>query len=123
MACKTFLEWLLKVLNFLLVLVGLAMIGYGVYLFVEYKTDASTVNDSTDASSSTELVQLGRPMLAVVSVAESIFEKLPKAWYDEQLSFKLVSFFFFVLCHHARVVFCEKVCSVRLMANLCSMVS
>lgn len=57
------------------------MIGYGVYLFVECKTDASTDNDSIDASSSMELVQLGRPMLLVVSVADSIFEKPPKAWF------------------------------------------
>ncbi|XP_075487461.1 tobamovirus multiplication protein 2A-like isoform X1 [Primulina tabacum] len=81
MGCKTFWECLLKVLNSLLILVGLGMIGYGVYLFVEYKTDASTVNDSTNASSNMELVQLGRPMLLVVPVADSIFDKLPKAWF------------------------------------------
>lgn len=33
MACKRFLEWLLRILNFLLplVVVGLAMVGYGLY--------------------------------------------------------------------------------------------
>ncbi|KAJ7952645.1 tobamovirus multiplication protein 2A-like [Quillaja saponaria] len=45
MACRGCLECLLKLLNFLLTLVGLAMVGYGIYLLVEYKksTDASGV--------------------------------------------------------------------------------
>ncbi|XP_075487015.1 tobamovirus multiplication protein 2A-like [Primulina tabacum] len=81
MACKTFWECLLKVLNFLLILVGLAMIGYGVYLFVEYKNDASTGSDSPTSSPSMEFIQLGRPLLLTVSVAGSIFDNLPKAWF------------------------------------------
>ncbi|XP_073123091.1 tobamovirus multiplication protein 2A [Henckelia pumila] len=81
MACKSFWECLLKVLNFLFILVGLAMIGYGVYLFVEYKTGASTGSEPPTASSNTELIQLGRPLLLSVSVADSIFDNLPKAWF------------------------------------------
>lgn len=79
MACKGFLECLLKLMNFLLVLVGLAMVGYGLYLFVEYKHATSAGNDP-NLHSSGELIQLGRPMLMAVSL-DSIFDKLPKAWF------------------------------------------
>lgn len=94
MACKSFWECLLKVLNFLLILVGLAMVGYGVYLFVEYKNNASTGGDFPTASPSMEFEQLGRPLLLTVSVADSVFDNLPKAWYEEQLLFKFVFFVF-----------------------------
>ncbi|KAJ4824360.1 Tobamovirus multiplication protein 2A [Turnera subulata] len=78
MACRGFLECLLKLLNFLLTVVGLAMVGYGIYLFVEYKRIA---DDESLAPVSGDLVQLGRPMLMAVSLSESIFDKLPKAWF------------------------------------------
>ncbi|KAI3453446.1 hypothetical protein Pfo_010109 [Paulownia fortunei] len=81
MACRGFWECLLKVLNFLLILLGLAMIGYGVYLFVEYQNAASSDDDAHISPSSGEYVQLGRPMLLAVSLADSIFDKLPKAWF------------------------------------------
>ncbi|KZV51729.1 hypothetical protein F511_11417 [Dorcoceras hygrometricum] len=81
MACKSFWECLLKVLNFLFVLGGLAMIGYGVYLFVVYKTGASTGSEPPAAPPSMELVQLGRPLLLTVSLADNIFDKLPKACF------------------------------------------
>lgn len=81
MACRGFLECLLKLLNFLLTLVGLAMVGYGIYLFVEYKRA-----DSTDAVSPVSgdqgVIELGRPMLMAVSLSADIFDKLPKAWYE-----------------------------------------
>ncbi|XP_027180713.1 tobamovirus multiplication protein 2A [Coffea eugenioides] len=80
--CKGFFECLLKLLNFLLTLVGLAMVGYGIYLFVEYKKASSPGDDSNiPAPSSEELIQLGRPMLMAVSLAANIFDKLPKAWF------------------------------------------
>lgn len=83
MACKGFWECLLKLLNFLLTLVGLAMVGYGIYLFVEYKNHSSSGDDYPVApTSSAEVIELGRPMLMAVSVAENIFDKLPKAWYE-----------------------------------------
>lgn len=81
MACKGFWECLLKLLNFLLMLVGLAMIGYGVYLFVEYKNATSSGGDAPLPPSAPEIVKFGRPMLLAISVADNIFDKLPKAWY------------------------------------------
>ncbi|KAJ7944633.1 tobamovirus multiplication protein 2A-like [Quillaja saponaria] len=80
MACRGCLECLLKLLNFLLTLVGLAMVGYGIYLLVEYKkfTDATVMNSPL---SDDGLVQLSRPMLMAVSLSTSIFDKLPKAWF------------------------------------------
>ncbi|KAG6405360.1 hypothetical protein SASPL_132949 [Salvia splendens] len=80
MACKGFWECLLKLLNFFLMLVGLAMVGYGIYLFAEYKNAASSGGDAPLPPPSQDLVQLGRPMLLAVSLADSIFDKLPKAW-------------------------------------------
>lgn len=79
--CKGFFECLLKLLNFLLTLVGLAMVGYGIYLFVEYKKTSSSGDDSDLSPSSGELIQLGRPMLMAVSLTGNIFDKLPKAWF------------------------------------------
>ncbi|CAN0842827.1 Tobamovirus multiplication protein 2A [Linum grandiflorum] len=80
MACRGFWECLLKLLNFLLAVAGLAMVGYGIYLFVEYKhaTDDVTFPPSSSPDS---LIQLGRPMLMAVSLSESIFDKLPKPWF------------------------------------------
>lgn len=83
MACKGFWECLLKLLNFLLMLVGLAMIGYGIYLFVAYKNASSSGGDAALPPSSQEFVQLGRPMLLAVSLSDNIFDKLPKAWYGD----------------------------------------
>ncbi|KAA8522093.1 hypothetical protein F0562_012593 [Nyssa sinensis] len=79
MACRGCLECLLKLLNFLLTLVGLAMVGYGIYLFVEYKRISGY---STSISpTSDDVIQLGRPMLLAVSLSSSIFDHLPKAWF------------------------------------------
>lgn len=82
MACKGCLECLLKLLNFLMTLVGLAMVGYGIYLFVEYKREkANDLLTSLPAASDQGLVQLGRPMLVAVSLSANIFDKLPKPWF------------------------------------------
>ncbi|CAH1415284.1 unnamed protein product [Lactuca virosa] len=80
MACKGFLECLLKLLNFLLTLLGLAMVGYGIYLFVMYK---NATDDDMDALPTNEgLIQLGRPMLMAVSLSSnSFFDHLPTAWF------------------------------------------
>lgn len=111
MACKGFWECLLKLLNFLLMLVGLAMVGYGVYLFVEYKNAASSGGDVPLPPSSPEIVKFGRPMLLAVSLGDNIFDKLPKAWYGEitQLYFVhgFVNLFFIVASD-------EKYCGVTL---------
>ncbi|KAF6135368.1 hypothetical protein GIB67_027242 [Kingdonia uniflora] len=80
MACRGCLECLLKLLNFLLTLSGLAMVGYGIYLLVEFKkiSDEADISPSSDNA---KFLQLGRPMLLVVSLSTSILDKLPKAWF------------------------------------------
>lgn len=80
MACRGCLECLLKLLNFLLTLAGLAMVGYGIYLFVEYKR-ADDLGTVSPVGGDEGFVQLGRPMLVAVSLADSIFDKLPKLWF------------------------------------------
>ncbi|XP_022718105.1 tobamovirus multiplication protein 2A-like [Durio zibethinus] len=81
MACRGCLECLLKLLNLLMTLVGLAMVGYGIYLFVEYKKAADTAMLLSSVGSDQDLVQLGRPMLMAVSLSSGIFDNLPKAWF------------------------------------------
>lgn len=81
MACRGCLECLLKLLNFLLTLAGLAMVGYGIYLFVEYKNSSSSTLSTSQVAGDPNLVDLGRPLLMAVSLSSSIFDNLPKAWY------------------------------------------
>ncbi|KAL4565580.1 hypothetical protein LXL04_029682 [Taraxacum kok-saghyz] len=77
MACKGCLECLLKLLNFLLTLVGLAMVGYGVYMFMMYKNAQDEWGPQHG-----ELIQLGRPILMAVSLStNNIFDNLPTAWF------------------------------------------
>ncbi|XP_016201529.1 tobamovirus multiplication protein 2A [Arachis ipaensis] len=79
MACRGFWECLLKLLNFFLTLTGLAMVGYGIYLLVEFlQAPDDAVSPVSDDSS---LIQLGRPMLTAVSLSNSFFDDLPKAWF------------------------------------------
>ncbi|KAF5960103.1 hypothetical protein HYC85_001312 [Camellia sinensis] len=59
MACRGCWECLLKILNFLMTLTGLAIVAYGVYLFVMFEKSSS----SDIAPTSADMVQLGRPML------------------------------------------------------------
>lgn len=84
MACKGFWECLLKLLNFILTLAGLAVVGYGVYLLVEWNKVASG-SDGDDpgspTSSDSEFLKLGRPILVAVSLSSSFLDYLPKAWY------------------------------------------
>ncbi|XP_076881743.1 tobamovirus multiplication protein 2A-like [Bidens hawaiensis] len=78
MGCKGFLECLLKLLNFLLTLVGLAMVGYGVYMFIMYTNAAKGDFEPPNGES----VKLGRPMLMAVALSSSsIFDNLPTAWF------------------------------------------
>ncbi|KAL6979830.1 Tobamovirus multiplication protein 2A [Sarracenia purpurea var. burkii] len=79
MACRGFWECLLKLLNFLLTLTGLAIVGYGIYLFVEFEKSSS--HDSSLAPTSDTVLQLGRPMLMAVSLSSSFLDNLPKAWF------------------------------------------
>ncbi|XP_021289500.1 tobamovirus multiplication protein 2A [Herrania umbratica] len=81
MACRGCLECLLKLLNLLMTLVGLAMVGYGIYLFVEYEKASNTAMHLSPVGSDQDLIQLGRPMFLAVSLSSSIFDNLPKAWF------------------------------------------
>ncbi|XP_065034705.1 tobamovirus multiplication protein 2A-like isoform X1 [Musa acuminata AAA Group] len=84
MACKGFWECLLKLLNFILTLAGLAMVGYGVYLLVEWNKVASGSDGEDPASptsSDSEFLKLGRPILVAVSLSSSFLDYLPKAWF------------------------------------------
>lgn len=71
-------------MNFLLTLVGLAMVGYGIYLFVEYKeaSDAALLLSTlaTVGPGSTS-IQLGRPALATAVSLESFLDNLPEPWF------------------------------------------
>ncbi|KAK1272470.1 Tetraspanin-19 [Acorus gramineus] len=82
MACRGFWECLLKLLNFLLTLAGLAMIGYGIYLLVEWNKVSPEVGPAAPPSVyGPEVLKLGRPMLVLATLSESFLDKLPKAWY------------------------------------------
>ncbi|KHG29161.1 Stk31 [Gossypium arboreum] len=82
MACRGCLECLLKLLNFLVTVAGLAIVRYGIYLFVKYKDAADTVMLFSPVGSDQDLIQLGRPMLMAVSLSSSIFDNLPKACFN-----------------------------------------
>ncbi|KAK4260273.1 hypothetical protein QN277_003413 [Acacia crassicarpa] len=78
MACRGFWACLLKLLNLLMTLAGLAMVGYGIYLLVEYER-ASDEPSVSPSSYDQTVIQFGRPILTVVSLSDSI--SLPKAWF------------------------------------------
>ncbi|KAL5973674.1 hypothetical protein ACLOJK_030330 [Asimina triloba] len=80
MACRGCLECLLKLLNFLLTIAGLAMVGYGIYLLVEWRR-VSNGGMATVGVGDGGFVELGRPMMLAVSLSTSILDKLPKAWF------------------------------------------
>ncbi|XP_015896814.2 tobamovirus multiplication protein 2A [Ziziphus jujuba] len=82
MACRGCLECILKLLNFLLTLLGLAMVAYGIYLLVEYNKVSGDTLTASSVDKDNGLIQLGRPILMAVSLsASSIFDNLPKAWF------------------------------------------
>ncbi|XP_014521398.1 tobamovirus multiplication protein 2A isoform X1 [Vigna radiata var. radiata] len=82
MACRGCWECLLKVLNFILSLTGLAIVGYGIYLFVLFsKASDDDTPDISPVSDDSALIQLGRPMLMAVSLSDSFLDNLPRAWF------------------------------------------
>ncbi|TKY70732.1 Tobamovirus multiplication protein 2A [Spatholobus suberectus] len=82
MACRGCWECLLKLLNFILTLAGLAMVGYGIYLFVEFsKAEDDDTPAISPVSDDPALIQLARPMLMAVPLSNSFFDKLPGAWF------------------------------------------
>ncbi|KAJ4799882.1 Tobamovirus multiplication protein 2A [Rhynchospora pubera] len=72
--CSEFLEGLLKMLNFALGTLGLIMLGYGVYLFVE----SNQISGDEDIP---QLFQLSRVVLVDFGLPNSFVNKLPKTWF------------------------------------------
>jgi hypothetical protein len=96
MACRGFFECLLKLLNFVLTVAGLAMVGYGIYLLVEWmRISGGGGGAPPSPAPPAELLMFGRPMLTAVALGDggSFFDKLPKAWYGE---FSIVPLLFFL---------------------------
>ncbi|KAG6521225.1 hypothetical protein ZIOFF_018291 [Zingiber officinale] len=80
MACKGFWECLLKLFNLVLMAAGLAMVGYGIYLLVEWNRVGSGGDPALPVSNDLEFSKLGRPMLVAMSVSSSFFSHLLEAW-------------------------------------------
>ncbi|XP_020574711.1 tobamovirus multiplication protein 2A [Phalaenopsis equestris] len=83
MACRGFLEFLLKLFNFLLSISGLAIVGYGIYLLIEWNRFSPGSGDDpiSPVSDGAEIWKLGRPMLLVTTLSGSFADKLPTAWF------------------------------------------
>ncbi|KAG4987668.1 hypothetical protein AAZX31_11G040600 [Glycine max] len=83
MACRGCWECLLKLFNFILTLTGLAIVGYGIYLFVEFSkaSDDDNMPAISPVSDDSSLIQLGRPVLMAVSLSNDFFDNLPRAWF------------------------------------------
>ncbi|KAK7367688.1 hypothetical protein VNO80_09706 [Phaseolus coccineus] len=82
MACRGCWECLLKLLNFILNLTGLAIVSYGIYLLVEFsKASDDDTPEISPVSDDSALIQLGRPILMAVSLSNSFFDNLPRAWF------------------------------------------
>ncbi|GJN39610.1 hypothetical protein PR202_gb28739 [Eleusine coracana subsp. coracana] len=108
-ACRGFFEWVLKLLNLVVMAVGLAMVGYGAYLLVMWLQVLPTPPPPLPPSPSPpspsppsplppspsppspspaavapndELVRLGRPLLLLVdlSLSDGTSERLSSAW-------------------------------------------
>lgn len=75
-ACRGFFECLLRLLNFVLTVAGLAMVGYGIYLLVEW----TKISNGLAGGSPAEVLVLGRPLLEAVPLGDSFLDNLPKAW-------------------------------------------
>lgn len=75
MACEGFWRCLLKLLNFVLMVAGLGMVGYGVYLLVEWSRVDFGGGDEL------EMLEFGRPVFLTVSASASFVDRLPRAWY------------------------------------------
>ncbi|KOM44886.1 hypothetical protein LR48_Vigan06g019200 [Vigna angularis] len=96
MACRGCWECLLKLLNFILCVTGLAIVGYGIYLFVEFsKASDDNTPDISPVSDDSALIQLGRPMLMVVSLSDSFLDNLPRACCNTEWVLPELCFIFF----------------------------
>ncbi|RDX95863.1 Tobamovirus multiplication protein 2A [Mucuna pruriens] len=82
MACRGCWECLLKLLNFILTITGLAVLGYGIYLYVQFsKASDDDTPEISPVSDDFALIQLGRPMLLAMPLSNSFFDNLPNAWF------------------------------------------
>uniref|UniRef100_A0A0D9X4M4 Tobamovirus multiplication protein 2A n=1 Tax=Leersia perrieri TaxID=77586 RepID=A0A0D9X4M4_9ORYZ len=88
MACRGFFEWVLKLLNFVVMVVGLAMMGYGAYLLVVWlqvlpSPPAPPVAPSPGGVAGDEMVRFGRPLMLLldVSMSHGMEERLSSAWF------------------------------------------
>jgi len=84
MACRGFFEGVLKLLNLVVMAVGLAMAGYGAYLLVLWlQVLPPSPSAPPSVAPSGDLVRLGRPMLLLinVSLSDGTTEKLSGAWF------------------------------------------
>ncbi|ONL99979.1 Tobamovirus multiplication protein 2A [Zea mays] len=77
-ACRGFFECLLRLLNFILTVAGLAMVGYGIYLLVEWMKISE---DGSSGGLTAEVLVSGRPLLGAVALGDSFLDMLPKAWF------------------------------------------
>ena len=87
MACRGFFECVLKLLNLVVMAVGLAMVGYGAYLLVMWLQVVPPAPAPAPApvavAASGELVRLGRPLLLLVEAAalsDGTAKRLSSAW-------------------------------------------
>jgi hypothetical protein len=87
MACRGFFECILKLLNFVVMVVGMAMTGYGVYLLVmwlQVLAPSPSPAPPPSVAPGADLVRLGRPMLqlldASLSLSDGTAERLSSAW-------------------------------------------
>ncbi|CAL5003921.1 unnamed protein product [Urochloa decumbens] len=91
MACRGFFECILKLLNLIVMAVGLAMVGYGAYLLVMWlqvvPPPAPPLPPSpapVGVAGGGELVRFGRPLLLLVdasSLSDGTSERLSSAWF------------------------------------------
>ncbi|KAJ1267389.1 hypothetical protein BS78_07G052500 [Paspalum vaginatum] len=88
MACRGFFECVLKLLNLVVMAVGLAMVGYGAYLLVMWLQVAPPLPPPAPAPAAVanggELVRLGRPLLLLLgdaSLPDGTAERLSSAWF------------------------------------------
>ncbi|BAF22955.1 tobamovirus multiplication protein 2A [Oryza sativa Japonica Group] len=91
MACRGFFEWVLKLLNLVVMVVGLAMMGYGAYLLVAWLQLLPSPPPLPPAPAVApggggggEMVRLGRPLLLLLDVSslpDGTAERLSAAWF------------------------------------------
>ncbi|KAG8044794.1 hypothetical protein GUJ93_ZPchr0147g2918 [Zizania palustris] len=85
MACRGFFEWVLKLLNFVVMTAGLAMMGYGAYLLVMWLQvlPSPPVPPAPAVAPGGDMVRLGRPLLLLldVSMSDKTAERLSSAWF------------------------------------------